>query len=537
MNVAFDPWIPIVDTLGKREMVSLCEVLAKGEKFADLAVRPHERVALMRLFLCVAHAALDGPKDYNEWREVPKQLPKAVQKYLTEWKDSFELFHKEKPWLQVTGLSKSGSEQNQTDDISDWTPVSKLNFSYATGENTTLFDHGGMSVNERKISINETLLSMLTFQCFSVSGLMGQVYWNGTRCGVLANPDNKNGPVKSSGAPCSLLSMLHAFIRGKTLIETIHLNLPTYENIRFSYGEWKIGKPVWEQPPASLVDTPSIENATATYVGRLVPMTRFIRLHPSGERMLLGNGLAYKSFTDGFPPEPTATVVIIRQNGKKEERAILSFRPTKALWRELASLVVKRKSEGTGGPLSLHAIQEEEDCDLQIVALAHNKATIVDTIESVFHIPSRLRSNEGIVTYETEVQTAKAMASRLGWAVEGYRREIDGGWEGRLKSAGPAKSKLKEMLHSIATIHYWTTIEKNLPLLMTHIKAIGTDVAMPTRETWRKMLFATSCEAYRIACGQETPRQIRAFAKGWQRLTATRDEPESNINKNKEDEE
>jgi len=101
MNVAFDPWIPVVNSAGKREAASLCDVLAEGEKYADLAVRPHERVALMRLFLCVAHAALDGPKNYDEWCEVPKKLPEATHAYLTKWKDSFELFHPTKPWLQV----------------------------------------------------------------------------------------------------------------------------------------------------------------------------------------------------------------------------------------------------------------------------------------------------------------------------------------------------------------------------------------------------------------------------------------------------
>ena len=57
---------------------------------------------------------------------------------------------------------------------------------------------------------------------------------------------------------------------------------------------------------------------------------------------------------------------------------------------------------------------------------------------------------------------------------------------------------------------------------MNHLKAIGTDAAIPTREAWRKMLFSAACEAYRIACGQETPRQLRAFVKGWQKLTAAR---------------
>lgn len=271
MNVACDPWIPVVTISGKPKLASLETVLTEGEKFADLAVRPHERVSLMRLFLCVAHAALNGPKNYGEWCDVPKRLPEAARTYLTEWKDSFELFHKDKPWLQVAGLSKDVAGQDKAGDISDWTPVSKLNFSYATGENTTLFDHGGMNVEKREISINETLLSMLTFQCFSVGGLMGQVYWNGVGCGVLANPKKKNGPVKSSDAPCSPASMIHAFLRGKNLIETIHLNLPTLDDIRFSYGEGMFGKPVWEQFPTSLKDVPNTENATATYVGRLVP--------------------------------------------------------------------------------------------------------------------------------------------------------------------------------------------------------------------------------------------------------------------------
>ncbi len=525
MNVAFDPWIPVVTTTGNRELASLCDVLTGGDKFADLAVRPHERVALMRLFLCVAHAALDGPKDYEEWCEVPKRLPKVAQRYLTDWKDSFELFHKEKPWLQVAGLSKSADGKVSETATDEWTPVSKLNFSFATGNNTTLFDHGGMREN-RRISIGETLLSMLTFQCFSPGGLISQVYWNGIQSGK-----------SSKDAPCVPASMIHSFMRGKDLLGTIHLNLPTHEDIQFSYGEREFGKPVWEMMPISLTDLGKVENATTTYVGRLVPMTRLIRLHSSGERMLLGDGLAYPPFTDGFPPEPTSTVVI-RQNGEREERAILSYRPAKALWRELSAVVVKRRADGLGGPLSLRAIQDGEGCDLIVAALARDQATIVDTAESVFHIPSRLRSEEGTATYEAEVKTAEAMASRLGWAVEGYRREIDGGWEGRLKSAGPAKGKLKAKLHSIATTHYWTTVEKNLMLLMAHIEAIGTDNALPTREAWRKMLFATACAAYRTACGQETPRQMRAFAEGWRRLTSKKDEPEQATNEtNKEDEE
>ncbi|TRZ88721.1 MAG: type I-E CRISPR-associated protein Cse1/CasA [Methanosarcinales archaeon] len=404
MNVAFDPWIPVVTTSGKRDLASLCAVLTEGEKFADLAVHPHERVALMRLFFCVAHAALNGPKDYLEWCDVPKKLPEEARKYLTTWKDSFELFHQEKPWLQVAGLSKNTEGTGSLDDCADWTPVSKLNFSFATGSNSTLFDHEGMMPQRRDIPLHEVVVSMIAFQCFSVGGLIGQVFWDGVRCGELANPKKENGPVKSSDAPCVPASMIHAFLRGANIGETIHLNMPTHDDIRFSYGEREIGRPVWEMMPTSQTNSDHINNATTTYVGRLVPLTRLIRMHTSGGQMLLGNGFAYPFFSDGFPQEPTATVII-----RKDKRELLSYRPSKALWRELAAVVVKRKAEGTGGPLCLRAIQDGQGCDVIVAALARDKATIVDSVESVFHIPIRLRTDEGAATYESEVKIAEAL--------------------------------------------------------------------------------------------------------------------------------
>lgn len=518
MNIAFDPWIPVVTTTGERRLASLCSILAEGERYADLAVRPHERVSLMRLLLCVAHAALDGPKDYDEWREVPERLPASAPGYLDIWRDSFELFHAHRPWLQMAELSRSADKTQN--DLRNWTPVSKLTFSLATGNNTTLFDHAGMS-DVRNVELSETILSMLSFQCFSPGGLISQVYWDGRQTGK-----------SSKDAPCVPASMIHAFLRGETVQKTIHLNLPTYEDVRLNYGQRPIGQPVWEMMPASPSDKGGIDNATKTYLGRLVPMTRVIRLHSSGQRMLLGDGLVYPPFAEGFPPEPTATV-IIKENGANEERAILSYRPAKALWRELSAIVVKRKAEGTGGPLCLQALQDGEGCDLVVAALARDQATIVDTTESVFHIPSRLRTPLGTTTYEAEVKTAEGVAGRLGWAIETYRKAIDEGWEGRLKAA-PNKGELKTKLHSLAATRYWTTVEKNLPLLMAHVGAIGSEKAMPTREAWRKMLFASACAAYRVACGQETPRQMRAFAKGWRNLTAKQDATESDTDTNRE---
>ncbi len=519
MNVAFDPWIPVVDPTGARTLASLHTLLTQGEQFVDLAVRPHERVALMRLLLCVSHAALDGPRDYDDWLEIPRNLSQAADAYLTQWRDSFELFHAEKPWLQVAEIIKN-KDQPVTD--ADWTPVTKLEFAFASGNNSTLFDHHGES-EERTMDLSAVVLAMLTFQCFSPGGLISQVLWNGTQSGKT-----------SKDAPCVPASMLHTFLRGPNLTSMIHLNLVTFEDMTLRDNELAFGRPVWEKVPRGWTDRENVQNAVSTHMGRLTSMTRLIKLHPSGRKMLFGDGLAYPTFADGFSPEPSATVVI-REKQNKQERMLLSFRPTKAVWRELGAIVVKRNAQDNGGPLALNFIPDDQPCDIIVAALARNKATILDTSESVFHIPAQLRSSEGNTVYEFEVRNAENMAGRLGWAVETYRKEVDHGWEGRLKSAGPAKGELKARLHATATTHFWTAVEGNLSLLMAHVEALGTEQAPPTLEAWRKLLFASACTAYRVACGQETPRQMRAFAKGWRRLTVSKESPEQNTQDNTED--
>lgn len=498
MNVAFDDWIPVVTTTGGRRLASVRQALTAGEQITDLAVRPHERVALMRLLLCVAHAALNGPKNYDDWCAAPAQLSSAVQQYLEKWKDSFELFHPERPWLQVADL-KTGATRTPV------TSTSKLIFSCATGNNTTLFDHGGMK-EARRMEIGELALGVLTYQCFSPGGLISQVYWDG-----------KQTSRSSKDAPCAPSSMIHALLRGGNLAESVHLNLPTYDEIRPSSGGTEIGKPVWECPPEGPRDEANIGNATTTYLGRLTPLSRFIRLDRSGETMLLGAGLAYPTFADGFPQEPTATVVV-RTANRMEERTILAYRPSRALWRELSAIMVKRTADGVGGPLSLRAAQDERMCDVIVGALARDQAIIVDTAESVFKVPAKLVTPEGVSAYEAEVKVAEEIATRLAWAVEKYRATEDGGWEGRLKSAGPKKAGLRAKLRGIASTHYWTAVEKKLPLLMAHVESLGSDASLTTRGAWRTMLFACACDAYRRACGQETPRQIRAFAEGWRHL-------------------
>lgn len=532
MNIAFEPWIPVTMLDGSPKRISVRDALTQGQLYADLAVRPHERVALMRLLLCVSHAALDGPKDFDDWETVPQCLPEAASSYLKKWKDSFELFHPEKPWLQVAGLAVCHSPKKSHD--KEWDPLTRLFLTRASGANTTLFDHPAYSPDYEMFEDSDISLALLAFQNYFVAGGKASSRMWGSI--AMKNPPNPKG------GPCAGKSIIYSFIRSENLLATIQKNLNTYEDMAFIYGDMKtyLGKPIWEMPIQSPGDSKAINNATKTHLGRLVPQTRILKLHENRKSVLFGAGFYYPKFQDdsAFFPDLFATLTI----NNKKERILLSARRDKAVWRELHSIAVRAKSrqDGSRGPLCLQNV-DNKNYDLITVALLTNPsqtAELVDLIESVHSIPKQLQNKMGIQIYEKEVQFSETIARKLGWAIETYRQEIDSGWEGRLKMAGASKGQLKARLHSIATIHYWTAVEKNLDQLMAIIQAVGSEEFEPAQKSWHSMLYAVARDAYSLACAQETPRQMRAFVKGWQKLTARQDNTlHDNPDTNQEDEE
>jgi len=204
-------------------------------------------------------------------------------------------------------------------------------------------------------------------------------------------------------------------------------------------------------------------------------------------------------------------------------------------------LLVKRSAQGLGGPLAMENAPYDTEFDFHVCAMTRDQASMDIALESIFHITPAFHTNVSVyqaeVTGAEKVVGAEGYSRRLRWAIEEYRQTIDNDWKPRIKrTQARGQNALKERVAQAAFLSYWTTVEKNLPLLTNHLETIGTDAAIPTREAWRRMLFSAACDAYRIACGQETPRQLRAFAKGWQKLVTIRDEPEANNRENKEEE-
>jgi CRISPR system Cascade subunit CasA len=502
MNLTTDTWIPIVRNDGKPGTVSLREAFERGEEIRDLAVRPHERISLMRLLICIAQAALDGPNDQDDWKTcLPRIVPAALD-YLNRWRHAFELFGNGQRFLQVANLKKTAKKSTGDDDEGNST--SKLDLALATGNNTTLFDNSGGS--ERAFTSAELALMLTTFQCFSPGGRIGVVLWNGKET---------LGKGSSNHAPCLAGGMLHALLRGDNLLATLRKNLMTKQQAEQFFGQVSWGRPVWELMPQQLTDAEAVRNAKHTYLGRLVPLTRAIWLEDDCRSLILANGLEYASYADGWR-EPSATIVIRTIKGQPA-RVVLPVSIEKAAWRELHALTVKAVTQNTnGGPAALQNISNKEAFDLWVGGFVANKAKPVDTIESVFHVPATMLTEPSQMVYEAGVRLAETRAFLVKRAASVYHKELGDNLD------RPEMKNRRQQIQSNATAQFWTDIESAVPRLLE--VAAAPEILGLNRKwhktAWGQSVWRAARAAYERACPHETPRQIRAYALGLKTLFA-----------------
>lgn len=532
MNLAFAPWIPCTRADGTAWRASLLQCLA-DDGIADMAVRPHERVALMRLLLCVAHAALGIPEDRASWQSCRERLADASARYLEQWRDSFELFHPQKPFLQVTDLRSAarGSLEKAAERAEDGlTSTAKLDFALSSGNNSTLFDHEALKPF-RAAEPEKLALDLLTFQMFSTGGTIGKVFWNGEP--MFKPEEQKNPSASSCDAPCVCGSMTHTFVKGSSLPESVWLNLLSADCLR-DYadlgGDWR-GRPLWEAFPQGPHDEAAVRNATRTFLGRMVPLSRAILLKKDGALMLLGNGLSYPSFSlanQDFPPEPSAAVIALKKRKGVTPLTVLGVLPSKALWRDLPALTEQRRCKGPGGCLALaHADGKDgKGVDLMVGGLARDKAAIEDEVEYFFHVPPSLFRKRERAFYANEVRIAEKMERKaLSFAMVCWRTALDGGWNARLKLALAAATRREKCakLRAQASRDYWSAVERNLPFLTAMIEALDSDYADVMLHAWRRMVRESALDAYATACRGDSVRQLRAFATGKRILLAMAD--------------
>jgi len=441
-------------------------------------VKPHERVAVMRLLLCITQAALDGPADETTWKQCQPLIQPRVHNYLEKWKASFELFGDGLRFLQLPNLhpGKESDEGNA---------ATKLDLTLATGNNSTLFDN--QAGEERSIRTARAAMNLLTFQNFSPCGRIGVALWNGKET---------SGNGSSNHAPCTSFSMIHTFLLGNSLIETLYLNLLTKDVIKDAPNAgW--GKPIWEFPVTE-GSGEQVNNAKLTYLGRFVPLSRAIRLNEDGVSIILANGLDYPV----FPAFREVSATIVK---RKDELGLLSASPDRSLWRQLPAITIKRRAgaDNAAGPLILNNLTENSHAVLWVGALiAAGNGKLVDVVESTYSLPTGMFAEFGRAAYEKGTVHAEERERILMQAVKAYAST--------LKIASPAYNHARQQ--------FWTRVEQHLSTLFDLARNIDLAADIPAC-SWGKAVQAAAFVAYEQSCPRQTPRQIQAYALGIRKLT------------------
>ncbi|MBR3925682.1 MAG: type I-E CRISPR-associated protein Cse1/CasA [Akkermansia sp.] len=359
LNLCTDPWLPVRMQSGDCRRLSLEAFFLHAREISDMVLAAHERIAIMRLLICITQRAINGPQDREEWDECKEEIVPKVLNYLQKWRPAFNLLGADGAFLQVSGVSFCGGS---------WKGLSKLNLSSAEGNNPTVFDNG--AAGERRVELGRLAIDLITYQNFAPCGIIGRVNW-------LGNPYADSASAKD--APCN--SVVHMFFMGENILETIWLNLCTIEEVSTVFSS--IGKPVWECMPNGRNDEQSIENAQKTYLGRLVPLSRLVKIEYPENRCLLAMGIEIPVYKDGRLVffEPFTTVVL---NPKSSERSLVKAADmSRDMWRNLPALLHRFNSQGyTLGKLDQADLPEHYG--IWVGALVSDNAKILGTMEDYY---------------------------------------------------------------------------------------------------------------------------------------------------------
>jgi CRISPR system Cascade subunit CasA len=269
--------------------------------------------------------------------------------------------------------------------------------------------------------------------------------------------------------------------------------------------------------PSSPDDAAAIANAARTYLGRLVSVSRGIRLGGRKGTMLLVNGVEYPSWPEA---REASASILTRESKGKPGRFVLRASLERALWRELSAITVKTlDATSNGGPLALNHLSREEAFDLWVGGLVASEAKVLDVVEAVFHVPAAMLQTTGQQCYEKGVKFAEDAAGNLGQAVAAYHRAL-----GDSLDRGEARGR-RDALRSKAAFQFWTQAERDVPLLLAAVASENrpADAASWAQSDWGRAIHSFAREAYELACPRQTARQMQAFVSGLAVLFPARD--------------
>lgn len=477
------------------DRVSLMGLFEQSREIEDLALAPHERIAIMRLLICIIQRALRGPEDEEEREECLDRIIPESLAYLRQWQHAFQLLpeNNEGAFLQLPGLEGKPCSGG----------IYKLHITAASGNNSTLFDHSGGT--NRVACLEQLAIDLVTFQNFSPSGLIGKLKWKG---------ENISETKGADASPCITKSAIHLFLVGRNLLETLSFNLIPLNQICPALKR-QMGVPVWEKMPQSKLDEEAIYNATKTYLGRLVPISRAIRIIPDLQNCLIAQGLKYEILDKNEEVicwEGSMVIYNSKSKKGKFELKLLEAQIDRALWRDLSALLVSRfkRTNQVFDNESLPKI-----FDVWVGALVYDKkhtANLLGTMEEIFtQLTPEIRREAVLKSMQNLLSIADSGDRIMNKALMEYDDYV--GKEEKKKDSEIMKVP---RARNASRLYWESMVQMKTKYIDLAKRAIN--ISDEAERPWLNHICHSARLAFNAMAPRQTSRQLQAWAKASQLL-------------------
>ena len=248
-NLLDECWIPVIRQDWQRAEISLIELFQTWETVREIqADNPPTTLAIHRFLLAVLHRAYQGPKNVDHWEEIQQDNGKGAIAYLEKWRDRFDLFHPERPFMQDAEIPEESSGEVYLAHV-------------LHGNNTsTVFCHEH-EWSHSSLSIPEAARLVLRLQNFDTGG-------------------RKTGATESA-AVLPMMDAANVLVRGDDLCETLLLNLIQYDGEEKPCVATGDDLPVWERQSQK-----PKERIPVGYIDYLTYQWRRVKVFVQGDRVV-----------------------------------------------------------------------------------------------------------------------------------------------------------------------------------------------------------------------------------------------------------
>ena len=407
-----DPWIPSLYDDGSLRDVSLRTLFADAHRICDIVPNmPQQKLPILRLALAILYRAYVFPEDQGEsemlaswgvlWDE-GRFDPAETDAYFDYVPDAFDLFHPERPFFQVAGLSYTGGADRAYD------PVSEI---IADVPKPKKFLHSMRARNALgDISFAEAARWLVFMQAYDSAGIKTPVVGN-----TFVNK-GKVYPPKDSVGTGWMGAIGGVFLRGTNLFETLMLNWVIYDSRTEgrSYFDERDNLPPWEREPR-----PEPSNIYESYATGEEPgivelytwQSRRVRLVPNeAATAVTGVVACYGDILRPAEHQGSEPMTCWNANKSQQKKFGLSYPPLtpvrpvagRSLWRGFASLLALDEDGADRRPGVVRWLGQIKECELgrplpplavcaQGITYGTQSSFIEDAVDDSFDLGAALR--------------------------------------------------------------------------------------------------------------------------------------------------